>query len=67
MLGLARELVVVAGVEGLMLIPPTKRNRRSLQIKYTTLEFSTLANTGPADSSCSVEVGGIVGRVASFQ
>lgn len=65
--GLARELVVVAGVEGLILIPPTQRNRASLQIKYTTLEFSSLAFTGSADSFLSVEVDGIVGSVVSSQ
>ena len=64
--GLVRELVVVAGVEGLILIPPSQRNRRSLQIKYTTLDISSLAYFVPADS-LSVEVDGIVGRVVSFQ
>ena len=68
--GLVKELVVVAGVEGLILIPPTQRNRRhhrSLQIKYTTLQISSLAYLRPADSSLSVEVDGIVGRLVSFQ
>ena len=65
--GLVKELVVVAGVEGLILIPPSQRNRRSLQIEYTTLEISSLAYLRPADSSLSVEVDGIVGRVVSFQ
>ena len=65
--GLVRELVVVAGVEGLILIPPGQHNRPSLQIKYTTLELSSLAYLQPADSFLSVEVDGIVGKVVSFR
>ena len=67
MFGLVRELVVIAGVEGLILTPPSQRNRRSLQIKYTTLELSSLAYLKPADSLLSVEVDGVVGRVVSFR
>ena len=65
--GLVRDLMVVAGVEGLILIPPSQRNRRSLQIKYRTLEFSSLAYPKSADSFLSVEVDGIVGRVVNFR
>ena len=65
--GLVRKLVVFAGVQGLILIPPSQRTCRSLQIKYTTLEISSLSHSGPEDSSLSVEVDGIVGRIVDFQ
>lgn len=62
MSALVKKLVVVAGVEGLILHPPTQRNnQRNLQIKYKTLEISPLPTFKLADSLSSTEVHGIIG------
>ena len=58
--GPVKKLVVVAGDEGLILNTPT-RSHRSLQIKYATLELSSLAYSESANSLSSAEVYGIVG------
>lgn len=65
--GLPKKLVAVAAVEGLILHQSGQRNQRSLLIKYTTHELSTLPYSKLADSLSSAEFHGIVGRQLPVQ
>ena len=65
--GLVRKLVIVTGAEGLILNPPSQRSHRSLQVKYTTLEVSSIAYSKYADPLLTAEVYGIVGSQLPMQ
>ena len=65
--GLVKKLVVVAAVEGLILHQFGQRNQRSLQIKYTSHEISTLPYSKLAESFSSAEFHGIIGRQLRVQ
>ena len=59
--GIAKKLVIIAAVEGLILHPAGQRNQRSLQIKYSTHEISSLASSTSSSSLSGPEFHGIVG------
>lgn len=65
--GLVKKLVVVAAVEGLIIHSPGQRNQRSLQIKYTTHQLSSLPYLKLAESLSSAEFHGIVGSQILMQ
>ena len=59
--GIVKKLVIIAAVEGLILHPVGQRNQRSLQIKYSTHEISSLASSTSSSSLSGPEFHGIVG------
>ena len=59
--GIAKKLVIIAAVEGLILHPAGQRNQRSLQIKYSTHEISSLGSSTSSSSLSGPEFHGIVG------
>ena len=65
--GPMKKLWVVAAVEGLVLYPSGQRNQRSLQIKYTTHELSSVPYSKREDSLSSLELHGIAGSQLLLQ
>lgn len=59
--GIVKKLVIIAAVEGLILHPAGQRNQRSLQIKYSTHEISSVASSTSSSSLSGPEFHGIVG------
>ena len=59
--GIVKKLVIIAAVEGLILHPAGQRNQRSIQIKYSTHEISSLASSTSSNSLSGHDFHGIVG------
>ena len=59
--GIVKKLVIIAAVEGLILHPAGQRNQRSIQIKYSTHEISSLASSTSSSSLSGHDFHGIVG------
>ena len=65
--GLSKKVFIIAGVEGLILHLPNRRNERSIQITYTTIEISPLPYFKVVDSLSSTEFYGIIGMQHPMQ
>ena len=59
--GIVKKLVIIAAVEGLILHPAGQRNQRSIQIKYSTHEITSLASSTSSSSISGHDFHGIVG------